>query len=172
MAVKGGDKLAKHLQGMARQMAGGGVVRVGFLEGATYPARAVSELSVGKKLTKGRRAKLVAAAGGKTLYVAQVAFWNEFGTSRAPARPFFRTMIADKSPHWGSDLAKISKATNYNGPRTLALMGQRIKDQLVKSIVDWPADNAPSTVARKGFNKGLVDKGIMQRAPDFEVISK
>lgn len=146
--IKGGDKLAKHLSAMAARMAGGGVVRVGFLENATYPA----------------------GPNGKSLHVAQVAFWDEWGTSTSKPRPFFRNMIEAESPTWGKKLAAITKATGYDGPRSLALMGTLIRDQLVKSIVDWPADNAPSTVSKKGFNKGLVDKGVMQRAPDFEVV--
>jgi len=145
--VSGGDKLAKQLARIAHR-GRGGAVRVGFLQGATYP-------------NKGQKA-------GQP--VAQVAFYNEFGTSRAPPRPFFRNMIHDKSPSWGRDMAKIAKAADFDTQKILTLMGQRIKDQLVKAIVDWPADNAPSTVARKGFNKGLIDTGVMQRAVDFEVV--
>jgi len=145
--VQGGDKLAKHLQGLADKLATGRTVRMGFLEDATYPA--------GPK--------------GKTLHVAQVAFWDNFGTTTSPPRPFFTNMIAAGSSRWGKELAAILKATGYNGGQTLGLMGERMKDELVKAIVDWPADNAPATVARKGFNKGLVDKGVMQRAPAFVV---
>lgn len=145
--VRGGDKLARHLQGIADRLATGHTVRMGFLEDATYPA--------GPK--------------GQTLHVAQVAFWDNFGTSRSPPRPFFTNMIAAGSPQWGKQLAAILKATDYNSGQTLALMGESMKDALVKSIVDWPPDNAPSTVERKGFNKGLVDKGVMQRAPAYVV---
>lgn len=146
--VTGGAGLAKHLSGLAAKLGRGGVVRVGFLEGATYPA----------------------AAAKPGLNVAQVAFWNEFGTARTMPRPFFRGMIRADSPRWGRELAKIAQATHFDTERTLELMGQRIKDQLTKAIVDWPADNAPSTVARKGFNKGLIDTGVMQRSVDFEVV--
>lgn len=146
--IKGGGNLAKNLQAIARKMSGG-AVRVGFLENATYPS----------------------AAGEKTLHVAQVAFWNEFGTVRAPARPFFRNMVADQSPQWGAKFAKIVQASGLNNRRALGLMGEHIKDELVKAIVDWPADNAPSTVAKKGFNKGLIDTGVMQRAPAYEIIN-
>jgi hypothetical protein len=144
--VTGGDKTGPYLRALAAKMQSG-EVHVGFLEGATYP-------DDGK---------------GNTLHVAQVAFWNEFGTSRAPSRPFFRTTVAEKSPSWGAEVAKIAKATGFRTLETLRLMGERIKDQLVTAIVQWPADNAPSTVERKGFNKGLVYRGVMQRAVDYEV---
>ena len=146
LKFSGGKSLGPYLRDLASKMSKGSV-RVGFLEGATYPS----------------------APGKKTLTVAQVAFWNNFGTSRAPARPFFSNTIAEQSPTWGKKLAAIAKATNYDTKRTLALMGENIKDDIVRSIVDWPRDNAESTEQRKGFNKGLIDQGIMQRAVDYEV---
>lgn len=145
--VRGGDKLARHLQSMADKLATGTSVRMGFLEDARYPAD----------------------AKGKSLPVATVAYWDNFGTTTSPPRPFFSNMIAEKSPEWGARLAGILKAAGYNGSQALGLMGESMKDDLVKSIVDWPADNAPATVARKGFNKGLIDKGVMQRAPAYAV---
>jgi hypothetical protein len=142
-----------YLAAMQAAVGGASGVRVGFLENADYPA--------------------VPSASGAprpALHVAQVAFWNEFGTARAPARPFFRGMIAKDSPDWGEQLARNLKAADYDSDTALAAMGLSIKDALTTAIVAWPADNAPSTVRRKGFNKGLVDKGVMQRATDFEVL--
>jgi hypothetical protein len=147
--ITGGQKLGPALKRLATRLGTGGSVRVGFLEGRTYPA--------GKK--------------GKTLNVAQVAFWNEFGTKKAPARPFFRNTVADLAPTLGARLAKVAKATNYDVKKTLELMGTGIKDRIVKAIVDWPPDNAERTVKKKGFNHGLIDTGVMQRSVDFEVKS-
>jgi hypothetical protein len=146
VTITGGTKLAAHLKELATKMQAG-EVRVGFLERATYPAESATA----------------------ALHVAQVAFWQEFGTSRAPARPFFRNTVAAKSPAWGADMAKIAKAAGFKTADVLRLMGERIKDQIVQAIVEWPADNAPSTVARKGFNKGLIYRGVMQRSVDYEV---
>ncbi len=39
---------------------------------------------------------------------APIAFWNEFGHKGrfpAPPRPFFRTMVSDKSPQWPAMMA-------------------------------------------------------------------
>ena len=124
------------------------VVRVGFLEGRTYP------------VTKTNR---------KPLPVARVAFWNEFGTKRTKARPFFRNTIRDLAPTLGKRVAAVGKSVGWDAKKTLELVGIGIKDKLVKAIAGWPADNAPSTVKRKGFNHGLIDKGIMQRSVDLEV---
>lgn len=141
VTVTGGNKSGAYLAALADRMTKG-EVQVGFLEGSTYPA--------GEK--------------NKPLHVAQVAFWNNFGTTRTPPRPFFSNMVRDQSPRWGKQLAAVSKAANFDTAVSLGRMGEHIKDQLVKAIVDWPADNAPSTAQRKGFNKGLIDTGVMQRS--------
>lgn len=173
--VKGGDKLQKYLFNVAQRLGTGGVVRVGFLENATYPAAARATLDARDK--KGRaikinakaRAKLVATLA-QPLNVATVAFWNNFGTSRMKARPFVSDMIAEDSPKWGAQLGRVAKAANYDVKLTLARMGEGIQGRLVKKIVDWPADNAEYTVEKKGFNKGLIDQGIMQRSTGYEVV--
>lgn len=149
--VVGGKKLDLALKSIEQKITRAGVLRVGFLEKSTYPA--------GKN--------------GKALNVAQVAFWNEFGTSRAPARPFFRTTIAKKSKEWGDRLGKAVVATNYDGQKALALLGQSMRDDVESAIAQWSAPpNAASTIARKGFDKPLVDTGVMQRAVDYEVKAK
>lgn len=195
-SVSGGKRLARYLQKTADGIERAGTLRVGFLEGATYPPK----LNVADDLLKGldklnrvgpfaKRAKAPAigpAALTKagppsrlkqyrknkksfvgprqeiTLPVATVAYRNNFGTKRAKPRPFFTNMVAKNSPDWGKVLAGLME--KGDSPKlALAKLGDRMVDQLVKAIVDWPADNAPLTVAIKGFNKGLVDRGIMQR---------
>ena len=150
--VIGGKKLDLALQAIEKKITRGGVLRMGFLEKSTYPA--------GKK-------------NAAPLHVAQVAFWNEFGTVRSPARPSFRTTIRRKSKEWGERVGKAVIATNYDGRKALALVGQSMRDDLENEIAQWSSPpNAPSTIARKGFDKPLVDSGTMQRAPDYEVVDK
>ncbi len=150
--VIGGKKLALALKAIEHKIVNAGVLRVGFLEKSTYPSKA------GK---------------GAALPVAQVAFWNEFGTVRAPARPFFRTTIQKQSPTWGDRLGKAVKATHYDGQKALALLGQSMRDDVENAIAAWASPpNAPATIARKGFDKPLIDTGTMQRAVDYEVKPK
>jgi len=146
--VLGGKKLALALKSIEDKITNGGVLRVGFLETSTYPA----------------------GAKGEVLHVAQVAFWNEFGTVRAPARPFFRTTITQQAKTWGDKLVAAVKATNYDGKQALGLLGQSMRDDIENAIAQWATPpNAPSTIARKGFDKPLIDTGSMQRAVDYEV---
>jgi len=144
-------KLKIALDSIADKITNGGTLRMGFLADAKYPA-----------------GKDIEHAG---LHVAQVAFWNEFGTSRAPARPAFRTTIADNTKRWSDVLAATLPAVDYDGETALRTLGQVMRDDLENSIATWSTPgNAPSTIARKGFDKPLVDTGVMQRAPDFEVV--
>ena len=96
---QGADGVAKALEDIAKRM-GGGEVAVGFMAGATYPDGTP---------------------------VAAVAFWNEFGASDTPARPFFRQMIAAESPTWPGKMAALAKATDYDGDKVLALKGEDTK---------------------------------------------
>lgn len=142
--LTGAPGLMKKLEEIARRM-GGGSVSVGFLEGATYP-------------------------DGTS--VPAVAFWNEFGvpTHKQPPRPFFRQMIAKESPSWPKKMAKLAKATGYDGPRVLALMGEDIKGGLQESInsLDSPP-LADSTKQAKGFDKPLIHTSHMINSVDYEV---
>lgn len=140
--LSGGDKLARKLAEIAKGMSPG-KLDVGFMSGATYPDGTP---------------------------VAQVAFWNEFGTSRAPSRPFFRSMITKESAGWPELLGKAAVSTGYNTRQTLGLIGEKINDDLKSSIVGWQdPPNAPGTIAKKGFNKPLVDTGDMLRSTTYRV---
>ena len=136
------ESVAKHLQQLAAKM--GGSLEVGFMEGATYPDGTP---------------------------VPAVAFWNEYGTATSPPRPFFRTMIEKESPTWPAKLAAAYKATNGDGEKALALMGEDIDGALKQSINDFDSPGlAPSTVKRKGFDKPLIDTGQMLNSTSYRVI--
>ena len=72
--MRGGDKFRQRLAELAAQ-ATTAKVRVGIIEQANY------EGSDGES-------------------VAQVAFWNEYGTATIPPRPFFRNTIAQHKDEW------------------------------------------------------------------------
>ncbi len=141
----GGSALEAKLAEIAEKLGEGKTLRVGFLEGATYP-------------------------DGES--VAMVAATNEFGNpaNNQPPRPFFRNMIAEKSPEWPEDIGKIAEVTGYDASSMLGLMGERIKDQLQGSIRDLmePA-LSPVTVKKKGFSKPLIETSHMLNSVDYDI---
>ena len=140
--LSGADGVMKALEDIARKM-GGGEVAVGFMAGATYPDGTP---------------------------VAAVAFWNEYGGPGRQPRPFFRQMIAQESPPWPGKMAKLAKATDYDGDKVLALMGEDIKGALQQSINEFQSPPlAPSTIEAKGFAKPLIDTSHMLNSVTYEV---
>lgn len=141
----GGEALEKKLAELAERLGESKTLRVGFLEGATYP--------------DGESVPMVAAA-------------NEFGdpAMNRPPRPFFRNMIADKSPKWGDDIGKIAVATNYDTSTLLPLMGERIKDQLQGSIREfYDPPLSPYTIKKKGNDKPLIETSHMLNSVDYDI---
>ncbi|WP_237482612.1 hypothetical protein [Lichenibacterium dinghuense] len=143
--IIGGKQLQPYLQGMADRLSKAKTVDVGFLEGATYP-------------------------DGTS--VPTVAALNEFGTSKAPPRPFFRTMIAAKQGEWGPASGHLLKANNYDAAKTLDQAGAAVAGQLRQSILTFDgAPLAPATVKAKGFATPLIDTGHMSNSVDHRVNS-
>lgn len=109
--VSGGNKIGEYLKAIALGLQKAKQVDVGFMEGSTYP--------------DGTSVPMVAAV-------------QEYGAPRAgiPPRPYFRNMIAAKSPAWPQATATLLKANHYNAKRTLEQVGAAIKGQLQQSITD------------------------------------
>lgn len=147
--MKGGEKLIAALGAIAERT-NTAHVRVGFLEGAMSP---------------------------DGIPEAQIAFWNEFGKDGGgdepsqPPRPFFRRMVADVTPQLSDWIEKALVATDMDGEKALALIGEKLDTELVTSInelVDPPL--ADSTIAAKGFSKPLIHHADMIRSTGYEVV--
>ena len=144
--LRGGAKLDAYLADTAERVSNPGTLRVGFLEGATYP-------------------------DGTS--VAMVAAIQNFGAPAKgiPPRPFFSNMIAAKSPGWADALGNLLRNNGMDARKALQMAGEGIAGQLRQSIVDTNAPPlAASTVARKGFDTPLVDTGHMLASVDYEVV--
>jgi hypothetical protein len=127
MPIKGDKKLEQSLQKLSKGLSKGGTLRVGFLEGSTYP--------------DGTSVPMVAAI-------------QEYGAPSVgiPPRPFFRRMINEKSKEWPKAIAGLLKATDGDVHKTLMLTGEALKGQLQASIVnlvDPPL--SPVTVMLRGM---------------------
>jgi hypothetical protein len=169
-----GGRITKLLARVRKSVGSGASLRVGFLESETYPggtyhfskkrlagmspeARAFAQFLEGKKKFSGP--------------VAQVAFWNEYGTKHTPARPFMRFTASKHSKKWGKQLGEALIHTRYNVEDALALMGVTIQEQVRTSIRNWrDPPNSGITAGLKGKNKPLIDSGQMLRAVDFQVL--
>jgi hypothetical protein len=91
-------------------------------------------------------------------------------TITIPPRPFFRTMIAKNKDGWGETLGTYLSENNYDVTLSFKALGVVMEGQLKDSISGWTSPpNAASTIAGKGFNKPLVDTGVMLRSPSFRV---
>lgn len=113
VAIKGGDKLERHLRELSAKLTKARKLKVGFLEGATYEDAAHTP-------------------------VAMVAAIQNFGAPKAsiPPRPFFSNMVKEKGPAWGDKLARILQSNDFDSSKALELMGEGISEQLRKSIVE------------------------------------
>lgn len=97
----GGEKLQAKLAEMAEKVSRPATLRVGFLEGATYPATKPTGKKTLAKAKKYAKAGPAAGSSGGKL-VAMIAAIQEFGAPSVgiPPRPYFRRMIRAKSPTW------------------------------------------------------------------------
>lgn len=101
--------------------------------------------------------------------VASVAFFNEYGTIRTPARPFMRNAIEKNSNKWLNQL-KNDCVKNVESRTALARLGELVKSDIMKSItaLNAPA-NAESTIKRKKSSNPLIDTGFMRRSVTYKV---
>lgn len=143
--ISGGDKLEARLIEIARNANKAATVKIGFLENAKYPDGTP---------------------------VAMVAAIQEFGAPSVgiPPRPFFRNMVASKSDEWPDGVAQVLVANDYDASKALGIVGAAIEGQLKQSIIDTVEPPlAPATIARKGFDKPLIDTAHMINSVDSEV---
>jgi hypothetical protein len=127
--ISGGQNLERALAEIAKKVATASEVNVGFQNGATYPDK------------------------DHTL-VAMVAAIQEFGapSRKIPPRPFFRNMIAEKSPGWPKTVGALLVASKYDAAKTLGSIGEVISGELHQSIIDTQEPAlSPITVMLRGM---------------------
>lgn len=145
MEIRGGDKWEAYLKELGQKVSQPATLRVGFLEGSTN--------------TDGVSIPLIAAT-------------NEFGVPShgQPPRPFMRGWVKDKMGNWGPSLANLLEIHRFDAKEAFKDMGLGMRDQLQQQIRDYVGPPlAPSTVARKGFDKQLIDSSDMLKSVDFDV---
>lgn len=107
---------------------------------------------------------------------AELAAIHEYGGGKVPARPMIRPVV-DKNTNNYRRLRKLLMdrviAGNMSEEAALETLGARVESDLKEWITDGDhAPNAPSTIARKGSSKPLIDTGLMRSQVSHKVTLK
>lgn len=107
--------------------------------------------------------------------VVDYAAYNEFGTSRIPARPFMQK-TADDNKETMTKFTEFMVGRMLDGKLTdttlLHNLGMKYQSMIQKTIrdaVNWAQPNANSTIAMKGSTSPLIDTGRMVQSVRYEV---
>lgn len=101
------------------------------------------------------------------------AVYNEFGTTRIPERPFMRNAMRDNRPKYVAAVRAMTpliiegKMTLVVALNRLGIMAQTDIKEEISTLTDPP--NAPSTIAKKGSSKPLIDTGEMRDAVTWRI---
>ncbi|MEG1626449.1 hypothetical protein [Pseudomonas sp.] len=105
--------------------------------------------------------------------VAQVAMWQEKGTSNIPSRPFMqRTFDNDEvkkliAASFKAVALRAIRGLSYES--ALQILGANLANHMKHILDTYPDRNTASTAARKGFNKVLYDSGTLYNSIKFRV---
>ncbi len=107
--------------------------------------------------------------------VSNLATFHEFGTSRAPARPFFR--LSNKRNRQKYKLLLRAKSlnvmrgnTNYLSMfKTLGFVSGNDVRSSIKSL--FSPRNASSTIKKKGFDNPLIETGEMLNSVTHVIVN-
>lgn len=123
-------------------------------------------------------------AGSGSLTNAQAALLAEYGTSRAPARPWISPVFIRNRKKYAARIAAAVKRARKNKKgimtevrRELAKVGVVMVTDIRNYVLKTPLPgvlppNAPSTIARKGSNRTLVDTHQMVDSVSYKIVSK
>lgn len=108
------------------------------------------------------------------LPVAQVAYYNEFGTVHNPTRPFMAETFesATTQKHASDLMKKIFQSALTNGrsiPRLLQVLGDDVAEMMKAIILHYPGSNSKETIERKGRNAPLRDTEFMMNSVKFQI---
>ena len=123
-----------------------------------------------------RRKHKYAKLNGQRIYVAQLAFWIEYGTKKQPPRPAFAQTIGRLKRNTHHLFAQYFKNTLKNGVvdvqtcEEIGIFANRTFDAVMKTQAFAPLK--PSTIQRKGHNLILVEDAYYWQNFTHEVVKK
>lgn len=104
--------------------------------------------------------------------LAEVAAYNEFGSSDTPARPFMRQSFEGHQAELKAACEQVNKVIASGGTAEEALkkLGVTVKGLVQAEIVEGDfAPNAPSTIQKKGSEQPLIDTGHMRQSVNYVI---
>ena len=104
--------------------------------------------------------------------IAEIAAYNEFGSSGTPARPFMKQSFEKHKDQLqaGCDMVNQTIANGGTAEQGLNKLGVMCKGLVQQEIVDGGfAPNAPSTIAKKGSSQPLIDTGTMRQSVNYVI---
>lgn len=109
---------------------------------------------------------------GQTL--AEVGWWNEFGTRTIPERPFLRTGLNENIDKYrvilGNGLRQILLGQT-DERQVLNILGMvAVSDVQAKIVSISSPPNAQLTVDRKGSSNPLIDTGALKQHITWEIV--
>lgn len=115
-----------------------------------------------------------AARPGESLDNVELAVIQEFGLG-VPERSFLRATFDKLKDRWFKFASRVMRLVAKGKiplERGLAIIGEKVKADVKRAITQGagiPPPNAPSTIARKGSSRPLVDTGRLVGSIDYEV---
>ncbi|PTC19557.1 hypothetical protein C0J26_11310 [Pseudomonas baetica] len=105
--------------------------------------------------------------------VAQVAYFNEYGTHLNPTRPFmhdtFETDVVRRLIKHGLGKVFIAAVKGQAIQHTLRELGKKLVEAMQAHVDAYPGNNSAATILRKGFNDPLYDTGKMMKSVKFQI---
>lgn len=104
--------------------------------------------------------------------LAEVAAYNELGSSTSPARPFMRQSFENHESELQKACDDVNATLSKGGTAEQALnrLGTFCKGLVQEEIVEGGfAPNAESTIKQKGSAQPLIDSGLMRQSVNYVV---
>lgn len=104
--------------------------------------------------------------------IAEVAAYNEFGSSDTPERPFMRQSFENHESELQAACDQVNRRLAQGGSAEQALqqIGAVAKGLVQDEIVNGGfAPNAESTIKKKGSEQPLIDTGTMRQSVNFVI---
>lgn len=110
--------------------------------------------------------------GNEDISLAEVAAYNELGTSTSPARPFMKQSFENHEKELQAACDEVNKVLSNGGTAESGLetLGTFLKGLVQEEIVEGGFEaNKPSTVKKKGSAQPLIDTGYMRQSVNYVV---